>query len=187
MQKRIETAETDIAGLFSITRHPIGDNRGYFERLFCKDELSSLLAGRSIAQINHTLTVEAGTIRGMHFQYPPYAETKIVSCLRGQVFDVAVDIRKGSRTFLRWHGMILSGDDHNGLYIPEGFAHGFQTLTNDCEMLYLHTSPYVSGAEGAINASDPRVGIVWPRPITERSARDAAHPFLSDEFEGISV
>ncbi|HEY0220127.1 MAG TPA: dTDP-4-dehydrorhamnose 3,5-epimerase family protein [Afipia sp.] len=187
MTKRIEIAETEIAGLFSIVRHPIGDNRGYLDRLFCSDELFPLLAGRSVVQINHTLTVQAGTVRGMHFQYPPHAETKIVSCLRGQVFDVAVDLRKGSPTFLRWHGLILSGDDHNSFYIPEGFAHGFQALTNDCEMLYLHTSPYVSGAEGGINADDLSVGIVWPKPVTERSKRDIAHPLLSSEFKGITI
>jgi dTDP-4-dehydrorhamnose 3,5-epimerase len=187
MRKRIEAVETKLPGLFSLVRHPVGDNRGYFERMFCDDELAPLLAGRSIAQINRTLTAQPGTVRGMHFQHPPYAETKIVSCLRGSIFDVAVDLRKDSPTFLQWHGAILSTDNHASLYIPEGFAHGFQALTDNCELLYFHTSRFEGSAEGGVDATDPRIGITWPQPIAARSPRDSSHPMLSSDFEGISA
>ena len=153
--------------------------------MFCSQELAELLGDRRIAQINHTFTAKTGTVRGMHFQHPPHAETKYVACLRGTVFDVAVDLRRDSPTFLHWHGEVLSGDNHRTLVIPEGFAHGFQTLIEDCEMLYLHTHPYVPGAEGGLNAMDSRLAIAWPLPISERSARDTDHPLLTEEFIGI--
>ena len=128
-----------------------------------------------------------GAVRGMHFQYPPYAETKIVSCLKGEIFDVAVDIRLDSPTFLRWHGEVLSAENRKSLLIPEGFAHGFQTLTDDCELLYLHTAPYTPEAEGALNAQDPRLDITWPCAITEMSDRDRSHPFVGDDFAGVQL
>jgi dTDP-4-dehydrorhamnose 3,5-epimerase len=121
----------------------------------------------------------------MHFQYPPHAETKIVSCLKGEIFDVAVDIRSDSATFLRWHGEALSAANGKSLLIPEGFAHGFQTLTDDCEVLYLHTAPYAPSKEGALNLRDPHLGITWPLAITEMSDRDRSYPFLSADFPGV--
>jgi len=174
-----------LAGLTLVQRHPLGDARGYLERLYCQDELAGLLAGRPIVQINHTLTAKAGTVRGLHFQHPPHAEMKAVTCLRGEVFDVAVDLRQGSPTFLHWHAERLSAANHRTLIIPEGFAHGFQTLTGDCELLYLHTAAYHAPAEGALNATDPRLGIAWPLPITDRSARDQNHPLVEESFTGI--
>jgi dTDP-4-dehydrorhamnose 3,5-epimerase len=123
----------------------------------------------------------------MHFQHPPHAETKFVSCLRGEVFDVAVDLRQGSPTFLHWHAEILTADNHKTLVIPEGCAHGFQTLTKDCEMLYLHTNAYRADAEGGLNAIDTRLAILWPLPITEQSERDSTHPFVSEDFCGVTV
>ena len=103
-------------------------------------------------------------MRGLHFQYPPHAETKLVSCLRGEVFDVAVDLRRDSPTFLRWHAEILSSDNHRTLLIPEGFAHGFQTLTEDCELLYLHTAAWQPGAEGGRTRRTPGSTFAGPRP-----------------------
>jgi dTDP-4-dehydrorhamnose 3,5-epimerase len=121
----------------------------------------------------------------MHFQRPPYAETKFVSCLRGEVFDVAVDLRRGSPTFLFWHGEILSADNHRTMVIPEGFAHGFQTLCDDCEMLYFHSAAYHEAAEGGVNALDPLLAIKWPLEVTTLSDRDLAHPRLVGEFKGL--
>jgi dTDP-4-dehydrorhamnose 3,5-epimerase len=121
----------------------------------------------------------------MHFQHPPHAETKLVSCLRGEVFDVAVDLRHNSPTFLRWHAERLSADNHKTLVIPEGFAHGFQTLTDDCEMLYFHTAAYQPGAEGGLNAQDPRLAIEWPLPVVGLSPRDAVYQFLGEDFSGV--
>src|ERR1039458_2395045 len=187
MSLRFDLLDTPLQGLKLIQRHPIGDQRGYLERIFCGEELQPLLLGRGIAQINRTLTAKSGAVRGLHFQYPPHAETKIVSCLRGEVFDVAVDLRSGSPTFLQWHAEILSAVNHRTLLIPEGFAHGFQTLTEDCELLYFHTAPYQPSAEGGLNARDPRLNIRWPTAVTELSSRDATHAPITAAFVGLLV
>lgn len=184
---RFIIVQTPIAGLSVIQRQPIGDKRGYLERMFCSDELSMLTGQRKIVQINHTVTEKAGTVRGMHYQRPPYAEMKLVSCLRGKVFDVAVDLRKDSPTFLNWHAEILTEQNHRTLVIPEGFAHGFQTLTNDCELVYLHTAAYHPEAEAGVAAQDVELAIKWPQPITECSARDQQYPSISSDFSGISL
>ena len=184
---RFVLEKTPIDALHVIQRQPMGDERGYLERMFCGDELKPIIGQRSIMQINHTLTEKAGTVRGMHFQHPPHAEMKLVSCLRGKVFDVAVDLRKGSPTFLNWHAEVLTETNHKTFVIPEGFAHGFQTLTDDCELLYLHTAAYAPDAEAGLNALDPRLAIAWPMPIAERSARDQQHAMLTPEFMGLSL
>ena len=164
-----------------------GDARGYLERLFCDNELAEWLGGRTIRQVNHTLTAAAGTVRGLHFQHPPHAEGKIVSCLRGEVFDVAVDLRRGSPTFLRWHAEVLTGTNHRGLLLPPGVAHGFQTLVDDCELIYFHTAPFVAEAEGGVHPSEPRVAVGWPLPVVGLSPRDAAHPWLTADFDGLAT
>lgn len=187
MSTRFDILDMPIQGLKLVQRKPIGDDRGYLERMFCSADLKSLIPSKSIVQINHTLTAKRGTVRGMHFQHSPHAETKFVCCLRGEVFDVAVDLRRGSTTFLLWHAEILSAANHKTLVIPEGFAHGFQTLTKDCEMLYLHTTAYQADAEGGLNARDPRLGIQWPLPIAEQSVRDSAHPLVLKDFSGVAV
>lgn len=185
MSARFEVHATPLAGLLVLQRKPLGDHRGYLERMFCAEELDALLAGRRIVQINHTLTANRGTVRGMHFQYQPHAEAKFVSCLRGEVFDVAVDLRRDSPTFLRWHAETLSADNHRTLMVPEGFAHGFQALTDDCEILYLTTAAYRASVEGGVNPRDPRVAIAWPLPVEGLSQRDAQHPMLDDTFAGL--
>jgi dTDP-4-dehydrorhamnose 3,5-epimerase len=185
---RFSIQSTPLAGLCLLQRHPIGDERGYLERLFCFQELQSIIEQRAILQINHSLTAKAGTLRGLHFQHPPHAEMKLVSCLCGEVFDVAVDLRQGSPTFLHWHAEHLSADNHRTLAIPEGFAHGFQTLTADCELLYLHTAAYQPTAEGGLDALDPALAIHWPLPISDRSARDQAHaPITAALTTGLDV
>ena len=187
MSTRFDIVDTPLYGLHIIQRKPFGDRRGYLERLFCSEEFKAFSPGKPIVQINHTLTARSGTVRGMHFQLPPHAETKFVSCLRGEVFDVAVDLRHNSSTFLHWHAELLSADNHKSLVIPEGFAHGFQTLTDDCEMLYLHTATYQPESEGGLNAKDSQLGITWPLPVTLLSNRDAKHPFLGNDFTGFSA
>ena len=186
MSTRFDILDTPISGLRVLQRKPIGDSRGYLERLFCSEELQALASSKPIAQINHTLTENRGTVRGMHFQSPPHAEIKFVSCLRGEVFDVAVDLRYNSPTFLRWHAELLRADDHKTLVIPEGFAHGFQTLSDDCEMLYFHTNTYQPRAEGGLNAQDPKLAIAWPLPMAGLSSRDATYPFLDNDFTGLA-
>ena len=184
---RFDILDTPLDGLKLIQRKPLGDTRGYLERMFCVEELKSIISGDDIVQINHTLTEKRGTVRGLHFQYPPHAETKFVSCLRGEVFDVAVDLRRHSPTLLRWHAEILSASNHKTFAIPEGFAHGFQALTDACEMLYFHTASYRPEAEGGLNVRDSRLAIQWPQAMTELSRRDAAHPVLTDDFQGVAV
>ena len=187
MSSRFDLLDTPLSGLRILQRKPIGDSRGYLERLFCAEELQALVPGKHIAQINHTLTANRGTVRGLHFQRPPHAETKFVSCLRGEVFDVAVDLRHNSPTFLRWHAEVLSADNHKTLVIPEGFAHGFQTLTDDCEMLYFHTAAYQPGDESGLNALDSRLAIEWAMPVSGLSQRDADHAMVGDNFPGITL
>lgn len=182
---RFNLTNAPLDGLVLVERQRVQDQRGFFSRFFCAQELAHAGFDRPVAQINHTLTRCRGAVRGLHFQYPPYAEDKLVNCLRGRVFDVAVDLRRGSATFLTWHGEILSADNGRGLLIPRGFAHGFQTLEDDCEMLYLHSAPYVAEAEGALNPRDPRLDIHWPLAFTEISERDAKHPHITHEFNGV--
>jgi dTDP-4-dehydrorhamnose 3,5-epimerase len=176
-----------ISGLKVIERKPIVDARGFLERMYCDSELEEILGGRKVKQINRSLTRQTGTVRGLHFQRAPNAEMKLVSCMRGEVFDVAVDLRLGSPTFLKWHGEVLGESNRRTLVIPEGFAHGFQALSADCELLYLHTAEYVREAEGGFNAADPGLGISWPLPFADQSNRDEQLPFVSDGFKGITA
>jgi dTDP-4-dehydrorhamnose 3,5-epimerase len=155
--------------------------------LFCATDLEEVVGDRAIIQINRTLTRAQGTIRGLHVQARPSPEAKLITCLAGRILDVAVDVRKGSPTFLRWHAEELDGNDDRSIFIPEGVAHGFQALTDDCELLYLHTAAYDPAAESGFDPLDPRLGIPWPLPPTGISARDSAHPRLSDEFEGVEA
>lgn len=187
MSSRFNIAATSLSDLKVVTRQPVGDSRGWFERTFCIDELQDLLGWRRVVQINRTLTQKKGSVRGMHFQHAPGAEMKFVSCLHGEVFDVAVDLRPGSITFLQWHAERLSADNRKTLVIPEGFAHGFQTLTDNCEMLYLHTAAYDPAAEGGLNPLDPGLSIAWPLPIAELSARDVGHPLIAAGFTGVRL
>lgn len=184
---RFSTSETPLAGVAVVERRRIGDSRGFLSRLFCATELRAAGWTRPVAQINHTLTRKRGTVRGMHFQTAPHAEMKLVTCLRGAVWDVAVDLRAGSATLLRWYGTELSADNGRALLIPEGCAHGFQTFTDDCELLYCHSAPYVGEREGLVNAVDPRIGIDWPLPIAERSERDRDAAHLPSEYSGIRL
>jgi len=176
---------TALDGIKVVQRQRTSDARGYFSRFFCADELAEAGFVQPIAQINQTLTRRKGSVRGLHFQHPPHAEDKFVSCLRGEVFDVAIDLRKGSPTFLQWHAETLSADNARSLFIPKGFAHGFQTLCDDVELLYLHTVPYARSAEGGLNPLDPALGIAWPLPFADVSDRDAARPHLTPDFGGI--
>ena len=184
---RFTITETPFAGLNIIKRQQLSDTRGFLSRLFCNKELALAGWSKPVAQINQTLTIGKGTVRGMHFQLPPHTERKMVSCLKGEVCDVAVDIRSGSPTFLRWYGVNLSAENCLSFIIPEGFAHGFQTLSNDVELLYFHSAAYDADSERGLNPEDPRLAIDWPVPITRISARDHAHPYINDDFKGIKL
>jgi dTDP-4-dehydrorhamnose 3,5-epimerase len=187
MTGRFTILDTTIQGLRLIERHPLADERGFLSRLFCAEELAAAGWSRPIAQINHTLTRQRGMVRGLHYQRPPHAEMKLVTCLHGTVWDVAVDLRAGSPTYLQWHAEELSASNRRALLIPEGFAHGFQTLTEDCELLYLHSAAYEPSAEAGLNVADPRLVIEWPLPIAGLSERDTRHLMLSEDFRGVAV
>jgi dTDP-4-dehydrorhamnose 3,5-epimerase len=183
---RFEVVDTPLAGLKVVRRQRLGDSRGFLSRLFCAEELGAAGWTGPIAQINHTFTARAGTVRGLHYQRPPHAEAKLVSCLRGEVWDVAVDLRTGSPTFLRWHAERLSAENGCALLIPPGFAHGFQALSDDVELLYCHSVPYAAPSEAGLHPQDERLGIAWPLTITELSARDAGHVRITEAFTGIA-
>jgi dTDP-4-dehydrorhamnose 3,5-epimerase len=183
-ERRLALQPTPLAGLLVVQRQRIGDERGFLQRLFCADELHEAGWTVPLAQLNHTFTASRGTVRGLHFQRPPHAEIKLVSCLRGEVWDVAVDLRRGSPTFLRWHAETLSADNGRALLIPQGFAHGFQTLSDGVEMLYAHSAAYTAAAEGGLHPLDPRLGLSWPLPVQGLSARDAGHAPIAEGFDG---
>lgn len=176
-----------LEGLRQVERRPISDHRGFLARLFCAETLAVAGWTGPIAQINHTHTANQGTVRGLHFQYPPYAEMKLVSCIRGAIWDVAVDIRTGSSTFLHWYAVHLSRDNGRALLIPQGFAHGFQALTEDVEIVYIHSGAYSCEHEGGLHHSDPHLDIHWPQQVTKISPRDGGHPLISANFKGVSV
>ncbi len=163
------------------------DPRGSFARLYCEIELAPLIGGRKIVQINQSSTTNVGAIRGMHFQYPPHAEMKLVRCLKGRVWDVVVDLRAESPTFLTWHAEELSAMNTCMLVIPEGCAHGFQVLEPESELLYFHTAFYAPEAEGAVRYNDPKLGIDWPLPATDVSQRDTMHPLIGPTFLGMRI
>lgn len=176
---------TPLAGLVGWHWPAFEDERGSFTRLFDPDWPFWL--NRPVCQINQSCTLTVGAVRGLHYQLPPAADAKLVRCLRGEVFDVAVDLRMGSATFLQWHGVRLSPARSNGLFLPEGFAHGFQVLEGPAEMLYVHSDAYAKLQEGALRWNDPRLSITWPLPVGSISARDAEHPLITPDFAGFAI
>ena len=176
---------TTLEGSYTITLTPNSDDRGWFARTYCEKEFAAIGHHENWVQLNHSYTGKAGTIRGMHFQVPPFKEIKLVRCIRGSVYDVIIDIRKNSTTFLHWYGVKLSPADTNMLYIPAGFAHGFQTLEDDSELIYHHSAMYEPGHEGGIQYNDPAVAIRWPLAVTVISDRDRNHPPITENFKGI--
>jgi len=178
-------SETSIAGVMILENSAFEDERGAFSRLYCARELKGVIGQKAIVQINHSKTHSIGAVRGLHFQNPPHAEIKIVRCIKGRVFDVAVDLRQGSPTFLKWTALELTPQSRNAFVIPEGCAHGFQVLEGDSELLYLHSAFYTPEAEGAVRFDDPMINVNWPLVPTDISARDLNHPQLTDNFKGI--
>jgi dTDP-4-dehydrorhamnose 3,5-epimerase len=178
---------TPLAGVVSVESTPFRDSRGSFFRAFCDQELYQPLAGQPIRQINVSRTERVGAVRGLHFQHPPAAEIKLVRCLRGRVWDVAVDVRRGSPTFLRWYAEELTPESHRMLLIPAGCAHGYQVLEEGSELLYLHTASYQPELEDGLRFDDPALGIDWPLPPGDLSARDQGHPLLAADFAGIPL
>lgn len=178
-------SQTKLLGSYLIDLKPFSDERGWFARYYCENEFSEIGHTKEWVQMNHSVSYKKGTLRGMHFQVQPFSEIKMVRCIAGIVFDVIVDLRKGSSTFLQWFGAELSAENKTMIYIPEGFAHGFQCLSENCELLYHHTAIYNLEAEAGIKYNDPKINIEWPLPVTVISDRDNSHPFLNEDFKGI--
>lgn len=187
MGRLVKVLATLLSGVVVVKTTPHNDARGAFARLYCERELTGVIGDRRIVQINHSRTHSVGAVRGLHYQLGPQAEMKLVRCLRGRVWDVAVDLRAGSPTFLQWHAEELSADNGCMLVVPEGCAHGFQVLETDSELLYLHTAWYAPEAEIGVRCDDPHLGIPWPLPLTDLSERDRHHPLLSPDFPGITT
>jgi dTDP-4-dehydrorhamnose 3,5-epimerase len=176
---------TAITGVTILTPKPFEDHRGMFAKLFGSPVLHKIMDGRTIRQVNRSVTRVPGMIRGIHYQLPPHAEMKIVTCLHGKVWDVAADLRKGSPTFLKWTACELSAANSAMLVIPEGCAHGFQVLEPESELLYFCTADYVPASEGGVRFDDPLLNVRWPVAPQGLSERDLTIPYLARIFQGI--
>ncbi len=176
---------TSLSGSFTIEPEAVQDERGWFARYYCANEFKKIGHDKEWVQMNHSFTHSKGSIRGMHFQLDPFREIKLVRCISGAVFDVIIDLRKDSPGFLNWFGAELSSANKKMMYIPEGFAHGFQTLSNDCELLYHHSAFYLPDKESGIRYNDPRINIEWPLAVTVVSDKDKQHELIDDHFKGI--
>jgi dTDP-4-dehydrorhamnose 3,5-epimerase len=183
---RFEVIATPLAGLKVLRRKRLGDARGYLTRLFDAEELAAIGWPGGVAQVNETGTAARGTVRGFHYQTPPFSEAKLITVQQGAVLDIAVDIRKGSPTFLQHHAVELTAENGLSYLLPQGFAHGYQALTDDVRMVYIHSAPYRAEAEAGLNVADPRLDIAWPLKVENLSARDQGFAMLSDTFEGIT-
>ena len=178
---------TPIAGLWEVETAPRGDARGSLTRVYCAEAFIEAMPSLRIVQVNHSTTARRGTVRGLHFQRAPALEAKLIRCLRGRVFDVAVDLRAGSPTFARWHAVELSPERSRQLLIPPGCAHGFQTLADDSELLYQHSAPYAPAHEDGVRHDDPRLAIAWPEPVTGLSERDRSFRSIDASFESVQT
>jgi dTDP-4-dehydrorhamnose 3,5-epimerase len=169
-----------LPGVYLVGLEPIADDRGFFARSWCREEFRACGLHPDLAQCNISFNQRRGTLRGMHYQSAPFEEAKLVRCTRGAILDVVVDLRRDSSTFTRWIGVELSAENRNALYIPEGLAHGFQTLVDDTEVLYQMSVPYAPGASRGVRWDDPAFGIRWPVPDPVLSPKDRAYPdFMS--------
>jgi dTDP-4-dehydrorhamnose 3,5-epimerase len=168
--------ETPLAGARVIEIVPHADPRGFFARTFCRDELVAAGLPGEFMQASVSYNLRRGTLRGMHFQAAPHEEPKLVRCTRGALHDVIIDLRPGSATRCRWFGVELSAENRRTLYVPPGFAHGFQTLVDDTEILYQMAEPYMPGLARGVRWNDPAFGIAWPIADPFMSERDAVYP-----------
>ena len=174
-----------IPGAYEVQYTNISDDRGNFKRLFCLNELKEKISNKQIVQTNLSENFYKGSIRGMHYQDYPKSEIKLIHCVQGSIFDVMVDLRESSKTFLQWHGLELSAHKNNMIIIPEGCAHGFQSLSDDTKLIYFHTEFYEPGYESGLNYKDPLINIKWPLDVKYISERDMNHEFLEKNYQGL--
>jgi dTDP-4-dehydrorhamnose 3,5-epimerase len=177
---RLNFVPTVLSGAYIVELTPLRDDRGFFARTFCRREFVERGLNPDIAQCNASFNRKRGTLRGMHFQAEPHAEAKVVRCTPGTVWDVIVDLRAGSSTYRKWFGIELSAGSHNALYIPEGIAHGFQTLTDDVEILYMMSESYYPESARGVRWDDPAFGIDWPIANPTMSERDRAYSLFTE-------
>ena len=170
--------ETPLRGAYLIDLEPRDDERGFFARAWCADEMRAHGLEPRIAQGNVSYNRRRGTLRGLHYQAPPHAETKVVRCVRGAVYDVIVDLRHGSPTFRQWFGETLTAENRRAMYVPEEFAHGFLTLQDDCEVFYMMSRAYAESAGRGVRWDDPAIAVRWPIAPEVISGRDASWPLL---------
>ncbi|SVE03487.1 uncharacterized protein METZ01_LOCUS456341 [marine metagenome] len=178
--------ELPLKGAYTIDLEKREDGRGFFARYWCKKKFEELGLDTNIVQINNSVSTQKGTLRGLHYQRPPKAETRIVRCIRGSIWDVIVDIREGSSTYGKWYSTELNDNNRTMMYVPQGFAHGFQTMVDNVELLYLHSEFYSIGDGGGLFYNDKDVAIDWPLPVSVISKRDRSHPALN-ELEPIKL
>lgn len=178
---------TSLDGVFRLELKQHSDERGWFTRFFCGQTLAQCGLISQVSQTNHSYCRQRGILRGLHYQRPPRAEVKIIRCVQGQVFDVAVDVRKGSPTFLQWYGVCLSADDPTAVYVGQGFAHGYLSLTDHAAVVYHASEPYAPEFEGSVRFDDPRIGIRWPVSDPRLSDKDFGTAWLDQAFEGVSL
>lgn len=177
----------NMEGLYTIRLKKLEDERGLFARTFCKNEFKQIGFDKEFVQFNHSFNRYKGTIRGMHFQRPPYSETKLIRCIQGAVYDVAVDLREGSPTFLQHFGVELNAENMTSILIPEGFAHGFQTLGDNTALIYHHTAFYTAAADDGIGYNDPALKIEWKLPAAHVSDKDMNYKRIDKYFKGIKI
>ena len=176
---------TPLQGSYLIKLQPIQDERGFFVRTFCKKEFEEIGHEKEFVQMNQSYNKQKGTLRGMHYQLPPHQEIKLVRCIAGSVYDVIIDLRKDSPTYLHYFGAELSAENFCMMYVPEGFAHGFQTLADHTSLLYQHTAFYAPGSEAGLRFDDQRIAITWPMSPTCISEKDQQYPYVMESFTGI--
>lgn len=168
--------ETILPGVLVVDLERHEDDRGFFARVWCKEELLARVLNANLAQCSISNNRRKGTLRGMHYQAEPHPEAKFVQCIRGAIYDVALDLRRHSPTFERWFAVELSADNRRLLYLPEGCAHGFQTLTDDCDVLYFISTPFHADLSRGVRWDDPAFDINWPLPVSVISERDRGYP-----------
>ena len=186
--RKLKITPLRLDGTFVIETNPFSDSRGLFARFFCQNELSNIMGEREIVNVNFSRNFNKGAVRGLHFQIPPFAEVKMPRCIKGKIIDFFVDVRKDSPTFLQWDSIELSEENQKMVFIPEGFAHGFQSLEDNTEIIYLSTEFYSNQHEGSLNFMDPMLKIQLPLPISEISEKDHNQDFIQNiNFEGIKI
>jgi len=174
--------ETPLKGAYTIDLEKKGDDRGFFARFFCKNELAEQGLNNEIVQINNSLSQNKGTLRGFHYQLPPFEEDKIVRCLHGSLYDVIIDLRKDSQTFGQWFGAELTAENRKMMYVPKGFAHGLITLEPNTEILYMVTQFYAPEYERGIRWNDPKFNVQWPIEPVEISEKDRNQPDFDEKY-----